>query len=433
MPHVSMRCAVRRTPSWRALSTIAFVLASACSEGPQGPPGPAGPHGDQGASASPGPQGPAGPQGAAGAKGAQGAHGEQGAQGSPGNPGEPGAPGSEGPQGDPGPQGPAGPQGDAGTQGPAGPQGPIGPQGPTGPQGPSGATGIFGDGSAGAWNINSTLDLTTASGYASLNGRQHLQFTSVTVNAPLVLPSGTIVRVTGDLTIQSTGYIIVARGSEDSGSGAEPGVALSAASEPTGGHGLKMLQAAQLLRPGPKGGGAGAKSPAFPFGAGGGSVVFLVQGTFRIASGGSLLAQPEFGGIASNAPGGGGGGGGVVVVLGKQSVRVDGALRAPGANGGNGNNTGGPGKGGGGGGGGGIIHLLSTTTPIINGTLDVNGGAAGVSAAPTGTATTTTPGGGGGACGGNGGDGALTNAPATPGAPGYVLQTVTPNPENLFL
>ncbi|WP_368671035.1 collagen-like protein [Myxococcus sp. AM010] len=451
--------------------------------GEQGVPGPVGPQGEQGIQGDLGPVGPAGavgPVGPAGPQGATGAEGPVGPAGDTGPQGEVGlgtvmrttvepASGNcatggvrletgvdanrngtldvgeetvaltrfvcNGPQGPQGAQGPAGAIGPAGEAGPAGP---TGAQGPQGPQGATGSLGAYGDGSGGALTVanGSTLDLTTAAGYASLGGRHHLQFTTVTISGTLIVPSGTVIRATGDVTIN--GMVIVDPSAEDNGTGpAEAGVARAAAGEPQGGRGLLPLQAAQLLRPGGLGGGAGAKQANVSGGKGGGSLVILAQGALRVPPGGAINANGEAGGSAANLPGSGGGAGGVLVLVGKGSITVGGAVRAVGANGGAGNNAGGAGKGGGGGGAGGIIQLLSTTTPAVTGTIAVNAGAAGATANPTGASQAISAGGGGGACGGNGGSGGggtlAVPQPSEAGAVGYDLRTVTPTPENVFL
>ncbi|MFP2964500.1 collagen-like protein, partial [Myxococcus sp. 1LA] len=175
--------------------------------------------------------------------------------------------------------------------------------------------------------MGNTVDLTTASGYSSLAGRQHLQFTTVTISGTLIVPSGTVIRATGDVTVSGT--IIVDPSAEDNGTGpAEAGVARSAAGEPQGGRGLLLLQSAQLLRPGGLGGGSGAKQAGVAGGRGGGSLVILAQGAIRVPPGGGINANGEAGGTASNLPGAGGGAGGVVVLAGKGSITVGGAVRA---------------------------------------------------------------------------------------------------------
>ena len=456
---------------FQVVPLTALLMLSACKpgeageageageEGPQGPAGPAGaqgPEGQVGPRGEPGPQGPMGLTGASGlssavrttpeAAGANCATGgtklEAGIDAN-GNGALENAEvnaaatryvcnGAQGPQGSQGLQGPQGEQGVTGTQG---------------PQGVAGSTGLFGDGSAGAFVVNSMTDLTNASFYNQLvsRGQQTLQFTNVTINSTLIVPSGTVIRATGDFTVNTTGSIIVAPNADDTGAGeASAGVARAAASEPKGGRGLYPLQAAQLFRPGVNGGGAGAKpsgSTAFG-GAGGGSLVILAQGTFRVIAGASINAIGDVGGSGAqpgNLPGGGGGGGGVVVIVGKQAITINGAVRAIGGRGGDGNNNvpSGPAKGGGGGGGGGVVHLLSSTAPLVNGTVDVSPGAVGATAAATGSNPNLVPGGGGGACGGHGGDGAsgTVAAPvaATPGLAGFDFRTTTPTPENLLL
>jgi len=131
----------------------------------------------------------------------------------------------------------------------------------------------------------------------------------VTIAGTLVVPSGVVIRATGDVTI--SGNLIVATGSEDSGAGAaEPGVAKAPAGEPQAGRGLSALQSAHLVRPGSKGGGAGAKA------AGGGIVHLLsssapaVTGTIDVNGGAAGGTSAPTGASQTVVAGGGGGGGG---------------------------------------------------------------------------------------------------------------------------
>ena len=71
--------------------------------------------------------------------------------------------------------------------------------------------------------------------------------------------------------------------------------ARAAAGVPSGGLGLGMLQAAQLFRPGTKGGGAGAALTQSSFTGGGGSLVILAQGAVRVVAGGAINAQGPIG------------------------------------------------------------------------------------------------------------------------------------------
>lgn len=342
--------------------------------------------------------------------------------------------GAQGPQGSPGATGPAGAPGAAGAAGAAG---------ATGPQGPAGTLGIYGDGSAGALSVPSgnTLDLSTPAGFADLPAGANLQFTSIDISGTLKVPSGTVLRATGNVTL--SGNLTVLPGASDNGA-FEPqeGVALAPANQPYGGTGLAKLQGARLLNPGLRGGGAGARSASSSGGLGGGSLTLLAQGNISVTSSGTISADGTNGvspvtGIDSL--GAGGGAGGVIALVAKGTLSVAGGIFANGGNGSNGNNgNGGAGAGGGGGGGGGIVHLVASSTPSVGGaTIQVNGGSAGTNGAPT-SGTSISGGGGGGACGGNGGNGGLVNGATattvTPsaGGAGYVISTVSPSPENLF-
>lgn len=407
-------------------------------------------------------------------------NGTPGPQGEPGPPGEAGAPGPAGPEGVAGPAGPSGfnaaiatsvlsPGPECGTggmrfsggidanrngvldapevdaaltrfvcNGAQGPQGLPGAAGPTGPAGPSGASGVFGDGSGGALSVpaGTTLDLTTAPGFNTLAGRHHLQFSDITVAGHLIVPSGTVVRATGTVTIAGT-LTVMPHGLDGGAGPAARGVARSAAGEPEGGVGLPVLSAAQLLRP-MDGGGSGARVAGMTSGGeGGGSLVIAAQGGISVPAGGAVHANGRGGSGTTNLPGGGGGAGGVVVLLTRGSLTIGGTVSAVGGNGGTGNNAGGAGKGGGGGGGGGIVHLLSTTTPSVTGSILLHGGSPGSTAQPTGASQVISAGSGGGASGGHGGRGGSgsTSAELQPeaGAAGHLLNTVVPAPENLLL
>ena len=63
--------------------------------------------------------------------------------------------------------------------------------------------------------FGNTLDLTTVSGYNTISGqgKATLQFTDITISGTLILPSGTVLRATGNVNVTSTGTIIVASGS----------------------------------------------------------------------------------------------------------------------------------------------------------------------------------------------------------------------------
>lgn len=342
--------------------------------------------------------------------------------------------GPVGPTGPTGPAGPVGPVGAAGAPGAAGPAGgvgpagPIGPQGPQGPQGPAGSAGLFGDGSAGA------LTLSMASDW-SASPPTNPQFTSITIDGNLTVPSGTVLRATGNIVV--TGSLTVLPAARDNGGGApHPGLAFAAPAAPAGGTGLSKGTAAMLRRVQTVAGGAGRGTASALGGAGGGSVALLAGGSITIGSLGSILAQGGNGAAATSGaqdvPGAGGGAGGYVLLAAQGALSIAGAVRAnggAGAAGWNGNAGNSLGVGGGGGGGGGIIHLIASSAPSVSGTLQVNGGPAGIDAGMA-----DQPGGGGGASGGNGGDGGDGGSTLAPqsGSAGYVIQTLVPSPESLL-
>ncbi|HJU39929.1 MAG TPA: hypothetical protein VJ724_10180, partial [Tahibacter sp.] len=234
--------------------------------GPQGVAGPTGPQGVQGNLGPTGPQGVEGVQGPTGPQGTQGNLGPTGSQGTPGNVGATGPQGAQGNVGPTGPQGsvgptgpqgaqgvqgaigPTGPQGSQGVQGAIGPTGPQGTAGATGAQGPAGGSGIYGDGSSGTLNVTSgsTLDLTLTGGWNGFSGKS-MQFTTITIAGTLIVPSGTVLHATGNVSV--TGEIRVATGASDSGAGApNPGISLAGPGQPNGGVGLPVSQASQLRR-----------------------------------------------------------------------------------------------------------------------------------------------------------------------------------------
>jgi len=310
--------------------------------------------------------------------------------------------------------------------------GAAGAPGGAGPAGPAGTLGAYGDGSAGALNVAANTDWSTSPPSGNL------QFTDVTVAAgfTLTVPSGTVIRATGNVTINGT--INVGTGTADSGQfRPSAGVATSAAGNPAAGVGLSRLSAAQLVRLPVQGGGAGARNATCTGGEGGGAFAIFAKGTVSIAGSGNIfangansvqtLASPS----TAGGTGCGGGAGGVIVVIGKTSLSLAGAIRANAGNGssgfdGNLGNT----EGGGGGGGGGVIHLLSSAAPSVTGTASTTAGTGGASA---GTGATTNAGGGGGGCAGTGGAGGTTGVASGSGAAGYLIITTAPTPEALLL
>ncbi|WPB82553.1 collagen-like protein [Archangium violaceum] len=371
-----------------------------------------------------------------GARGAPGTNGVDGAKGDKGDKGDPGTNGTNGSKGD------KGDKGDPGTNGTNGSKGDKGDKGDTGSRGPAGTMGVYGDGTAGVLLVpsGSTLDLTIPAGFNTLvsQGKSHLQFTTIDIVGTLIVPSGTMLRATGNVTVSGT--IAVEPGTEDNGGGSpHPGIALAPAGDPNGGIGLGTLQAHQVRRPVVFAGGAGSRIAATSGGQGGGALVIATEGTFQLT--GTISANGTNGvNTLTGNVGPGGGAGGVVVIASKGALTVSGSgsIQARGGTGGNGINTStgaAPGRGGGGGGGGGIIHLISTSTPSATaGALQVQNGTGGDSAPPSGASAAITAGGGGGACGGSGGDGSISgSAKGANGEIGKTFQTVVSAPENLLL
>jgi hypothetical protein len=329
----------------------------------------------------------------------------------------------------------------AGSTGPQGPTGPAGPQGPAGPAGFSGSS-AYGDGSAGALMISTNTDWTTTPPSSA-----NFQFTTVTVDAARIIPSGLTIRSTGDFGVSNGASITVAQSpysNQDSGQGSNPGVALRLADPVLGGSvGLSPLQASQILRPGMFGGSSGYEASNTghcpPSGQGGGTLVLRIGGGLNVA--GAIDAPGADGSSCSYSGywpvlsyGSGGGGGGFIVIAAQSAVNITGSVNLSGGKGGNGSDDftdpGIPQYGSNGSGGGGILSIIAPSTPSVAG-FKSPGGMAGTGAA-TLTQTGSYP---GGACGGNGG-GQVTaaygvNAP-TNGSPGYVIFTQVPSPSSLF-
>jgi hypothetical protein len=268
-------------------------------------------------------------------------------------------------------------------------------------------------------------------GYPIERGNQ--QYTDITIDGTLYVPSGTVLRATGNVVIRGT--LDVATGAADNGSYRPlPGVAAAAAGNPGGGIGLGATQAMHLTHGLMWGGGAGARNAYNTGGEGGGALAIYALGSITIASGGAIHAD---GASATNLsisgqgiPGGGGGAGGVVVLLSKGRITIAGLVTANGGNGADGfDGNGGTAEGGGGGGGGGVVNELAPST-TLSGSIRVNPGAAGANA---GTGSSINPGGGGGACGGYGGTGGATGISPAAGTIGFGLTTFLSNPENLAL
>jgi hypothetical protein len=306
---------------------------------------------------------------------------------------------------------------------------------------PQQTPGPYGDGSAGAVTLNTTV--------SNLPADTNFEFTDLTI-APATtigVSSGTVIRCTGNFTNNGTLNVITGAGGGFTDDAAVDGDTLTFIYQPphpgwsprlptngevaanfgkaTGGLGGSAIPpggAVQLLQPGIYGGGGGANSTIGAGGSGGGALVVLVQGTFT--NNGSIQANGGSG-IHSS----GGGGGGIIIIASKTAIdNGAGRLIAQGGASADVFNSSAAIEGSGGAGGGGIVHLLAPA--ITQGIIDVGGGPSGAVSATPLSAPIHRAGAGGGGCGGQGGSGGLVPAgnPALPergsnGQPGQVIIT----------
>ncbi len=431
---------------------LAGVLGLAACKSPEGPEGPQGP------------QGPAGGQGPEGAPGPRGTPGEPGARGVGAlmlTAQEP--PGANCPHGGLLLRAAVDLNGNGladvselegvtpqyvcnGAQGAAGAPGATGAQGAQGAPGEPGALALYGDGSAGDFTHFSTSPLRNlAIGYGSLVNGANLMFRNVRIDGTLVVASGTTIRATGDITIGSTGIIVVNQEQQvQSVNTPSRGIAVSTAEDYQGGRGLDLGRSALLTRFDLSGAGGGFRprhgnTSAASGGEAGGRLILAARGNIVINGSIDIAGRNAQLTGGTPLPGGGGGGGGVLTLVSRGTITLgtNGFIRANGGNGANGiAGAMGVMYGGGGGGGGGIVQFLTATQPSIANQANIllAGGTAG-SAAVNGTATSLVPGGGGGASGGDGGDGTkstATSGAAEAGSGGDFSLTVTPQPELLF-
>ena len=334
--------------------------------------------------------------------------------------------------------GPAGATGATGATGAPGLPGATGATGPTGGTVGIGQLSVYGDGSSGALTIDTTTDWISNPPVAP----GALQFSSLTVTAAWTVPSGTVVSVLGNVSIQAA--ITVAPNPDRYAFESQvqyaipPTLGVCSVSPPTaanrvvagaGGVSVGPILGRLIVKPGFNAGGwgSGSTSTSAPGGftnqggAGGGGFTILAGGTVSISASGSISANGG-NGAATNATSlsGGGGSGGVVIIAVKTAFSNGGAINAVGGAGGDGEtfNTSG-----GGGGGGGIVHIISPSITV--GTVNVAGGAAGAF-------TFGGYAGGGGACGGNGGGVAAGGVPSA-GSPGLTFTSQVSEPATLFL
>ncbi|HNZ02783.1 MAG TPA: hypothetical protein PLY68_09840 [Myxococcota bacterium] len=287
---------------------------------------------------------------------------------------------------------------------------------------------VFGSGESGQLNIT-----TPTVWNATDAARVTAQYSSITISSSLSVPSGTMLRCSGNFTLTSTGSITVRSGYDGitfDPMNAAPGLALSTASGSNGLISLKLpaTEAAQIMRAPALSGTSGALgSGVITGGFGGGGLTIRAKGIVSIA--GSIIADGAAGATGVQGAGGGGGSGGFVILMSKTSISNTGAIAARGGNGGAATqSSGGLLRSGGAGGGGGIVHMVAPA--ITAGTVHLNGGTAGANAAG---GASSLDGKGGGGLGGNGGNPGLDGGSSGPGEAGLQLQTVTANPENLVL
>lgn len=334
-----------------------------------------------------------------------------------------------------------------------------GPQGAQGAPGVDGTLRVYGDGSAGPLVISSNIDWSVNSPVDN-----NLQFTNFSVDSGITLtvPSGTVIRATGNVLIN--GSIIVKPGaaggsnrlSSDSVNNGSVSVLSWAISPPV--EGPFSFSAAQLgqrnngtsvLLIGGQGGSsliqdssnlggptsllgyrfgtrAGSGGAGFSGGAGGGVLTVIAKGNITNSLGAFIDATGNSGGTGS-----GGGGGGAIIFASSTSIINSGILQARGGIGGSAANATSAGIlsfGNGGGGGGGVIHLISPV--ITSGAVDLSGGAAGSTATQL-TEAFRCGGGGGGASGGRGGNGgdipagvSVNSVGSSAGTSGELVQTI---------
>lgn len=326
-------------------------------------------------------------------------------------------------------------------------RGATGPQGAAGLDGADGSLRIYGNGSSGALTIAADT---------SWNSTEALgQYTDCTIasSVTLTVPTGTVLRCSGTFT--NNGTILVTNyylGPQVGGLAASGGVlpAIEGASTAGlgwgriaasngaygtdtanvaggfGGFALPTSAAANILRPGPIGGGAGG-SPLGAYGVSGGGTITVLAGG-QIVNNGTIRVDGADGSVGL----GGGGAGGIIILASKGSVTngATGSLEADGGNGSASNAA----RASGGGGGGGLIHILAPIIDMI-GTTSVLGGAAGDSSSNV-TNSPRSGGGAGGSFVGAGGAGGTvstfdTVSGTTAGGNGVVIQTVT-DPTSLF-
>jgi len=300
-------------------------------------------------------------------------------------------------------------------------------------------------------------DLVTPAGSSILDPKK--QYGSITISAGsnVVVPSGSVVRCTGKLTVAGTltipaianggelpatvdgktllaqiiqpasasfvspaapGEVVIRTGVDTTNPDPITGAGGSAGDAITNFEALANLITPSTTYSGSGGaGGLGGRG-----GNGGGSAGFYCKGGVEIQGSGVVDASGTAG-----TNGGGGGSGGLVVFATNGSFTNSGAVRADGGNGGGATVS----SAGGGGGGGGVVNIIASFVGIGN--VSTNGGAAAGAVAPGGVSAVYRSGGGaGGNFGGPGGAGggvlnSDNSATASgPGSAGVVFQIIQP-------
>ena len=298
------------------------------------------------------------------------------------------------------------------------------------------AASIFGNGAGGALTVpaGTTLDWATTAVIPA-------QYSSITINGTLIVPSGIKLRCSGNVTVSGTINVVSAPNTQRT-TGGEKGIASSASFSNDVTWVAKKFPASSissLINIPIYGGGSGAGGIMGESngGGGGGSFAVYASGNISVPSTGSVSANGADGVNTvptANASGAGGGGGGLIVLVSKGTITIDGTLNANGGLGSSGFNTISTGatRGGGGGGGGGVICLVAPAAPSVTGSILVNGGSGGAVFTAGAATSVGSNGGASGGDGGTGGVGGNSTVTATSGSAGLSQTIITSNPENLY-
>jgi hypothetical protein len=427
------------------LSVISSLLTTG-STGATGAVGATGSTGGTGATGATGLQGNTGLVGSTGETGPFGNMGKSGGTGATGGTGPAGSTGVAGFSGPSGPTGVTGPTGIAGVTGSTGQTGSQGVTGATGTSlvgatgrtGPTGATGVmgaasssltvWGDGSAGSLTVSADTDWNTS---PPVNGNLQFQDLTVPFGVTLTVPSGTVVRATGNVDIEGT--IVVSPWElpmNSLGAAGETGIG--------GVVGLTPGQAVAIVLP-PEFGGSDGQTDANPPASQGGGT-FSIRSQSNLTIDGLINAGGSAAAPTTEVQGNGGGGGGFVILAWGGAGTIHGIVDCSGGRGGDAGTEYSYAQSGGGGGGGGLIRLVGPTMSMITGLLNVAGGAGGANgASPDAFTGPLANGGASVGVGGNAGYETMSGNTviavylATPGGNGAVIETILADPAALFV